>query len=250
MLLSAADVQDHEQALIGQYGLFVPRPSDRSEYPTLSNGRILGFYTGALLENERQREQAKATHPDSDHYGMDLTRPAQPKRRGRTDWSGSRRPTPVTYSALGFANSMAFANTALRRPDPDNPSPAYDQERINTLFVPFDVVLTDKRGQPRKETVVALAALDNLFPEGDDRPHAQVLADYGDAYLSNFSAPAQSHKDSVQVKPEIDSQEDPSKRARHQFIQRPTAPQTQLVEAKMRKLRIREGGQDQQTSQR
>jgi len=37
---------------------------------------------------------------------------------------------------------------------------------------------------------VALVALDNLFPPGDDRPHAQVLADYGDTYLANFSAPA------------------------------------------------------------
>jgi hypothetical protein len=249
MLLSAADVEDHEQALIGQYGLFVPRPSDRSEYLTLSNGRILGFYTGALLENKHQREQAKATHPDSDHYGMDVNRLPQAKRRGSTHWSRSRKRTPVTYSALGFANSLAFANTALRRPDPDHPSPAYDHERINALFVPFDVVLTDKRGQPRKETVVALAALDNLFPEVDDRPHAQVLADYGDAYLANFSAPARSHADAVEVKPELDEQEDAIKRARHQFVNRPATAQTQFMEAKMRLMRISEGGKDRKTTQ-
>lgn len=44
---------------------------------------------------------------------------------------------------------------------------------------------------------VALVALDKLFPEGDDRSQAQVLADYGDAYLVNFSAPSQSRDETV-----------------------------------------------------
>ncbi|MDR7149975.1 hypothetical protein J2W49_001930 [Hydrogenophaga palleronii] len=209
--LSAAYVQDHEQALIGQYGLFVPRPSDPAESPTLSNGRILGFYMGAVLENERQRQEALATHPDSDHYALDAGRLPQQRQRGRTNWSGPSKRTEITFAGLGSANSMAFANTALRRPDPEHPEPAYDKERINALFLPFDLALTDKDGKHRNEVAVALVALDNLFPAGDDRPHAQVLADYGDAYLANFSKPAPAPEsdldDTYEVKPRVASPE-------------------------------------------
>lgn len=212
--LSAADVQDHEHALIGQYGLFVPRPDNQADYPTLSNGRILGFYMGAVLENERQRQEALATHPDSDHYALDASRLPQQRQPGRTNWSSTAgKRTQVTFAGLGSANSMAFANTALRRPDPDHPEPAFDRERINALFMPFDLKLIDKNGKRRNEVAVALVALDNLFPEGDDRPRAQVLADYGDAYLANFSkpAPAPDSDDTLDVKPRVASPESPQR---------------------------------------
>ncbi|MBW8833325.1 MAG: hypothetical protein JF606_28905, partial [Burkholderiales bacterium] len=123
--LSAADVQDHEQVLIGQYGLFAPRPSDPAQYPTLSNGRILGFYMGTVLENEHQRQQALATHPETGLYAIEANRRPR-RRRGRPNWGGAGKRTPVIYAALGSANSLAFANTALRRPDPAHPEPAYD----------------------------------------------------------------------------------------------------------------------------
>ncbi|HET9641840.1 MAG TPA: hypothetical protein VFP68_00420 [Burkholderiaceae bacterium] len=200
--LSAADVQDHEQALIGQYGLFVPRPSNPAEYPTLSKGRILGFYMGKLLESERQRQQAQATHPDSDHYAIDAGRLAR-RQRGRPNWGGARKRTQVTYAGLGSANSIAFANTALRRPDPDHPEPAYDYDRLNALFLPFDLELTDKDGVRRNEVAMALVALDNLFPQGDDRSHAQVLTDYGPGYLVNFSTAADVPDETEEVKPAL-----------------------------------------------
>jgi len=50
---------------------------------------------------------------------------------------------------------------------------------------------------------LALVALDNLFPEGDDRPHVQVLADYGPGYLTNFSATAEVPEENEEVKPEV-----------------------------------------------
>jgi hypothetical protein len=100
---------------------------------------------------------------------------------------------------------MAFANTALRRPDPDHPEPAYDYERLNALFLPFDLELIDKDGVRRSEVAVALVALDNLFPPNDDRPHAQVLADYGPGYLVNFAAAAGASDESVDVKPRVAS---------------------------------------------
>jgi len=183
--LQASDVLDHEQALIGQYGLFARRPETLAGYPTLSNGRILGFYMGALLENKRQREQARATHPDTDHYAIDTGR--RPRRqRGRTRWSNSSRETMVTYTGLGAANSVAYANTALCRPTPDNPEPAYDRERLNAFFLPFHLELTDKDGVRRNEAAIALVALDNLFAAGNDSREAQVFADYGNGYLENF----------------------------------------------------------------
>jgi len=204
--LSATDVQDHEQMLIGQYGLFAPRPSDPAQYPTLRNGRILGFYMGKVLENEHQRQQAQATHPLSDQYAIEANRRPR-RRRGRPNWGGAGKTTPVTYAGLGCTNSLAFANTALRRPDPAHPEPAYDKERINALFLPFHLELTDRKGVLRNEAAVALVALDNLFPAGDNRPHAQVLADYGDNYLANFSDPAdpaEAPDDIPEVKSEVD----------------------------------------------
>ncbi|HET9644959.1 MAG TPA: hypothetical protein VFP68_16740, partial [Burkholderiaceae bacterium] len=54
-------------------------------------------------------------------------------------------------------------------------------------------------------------------------------------YLANFSASSRSHDDACDVKPEVASREDLTKRARHQFIKHPTTSLTQLVEAKMGK---------------
>ena len=59
----------------------------------------------------------------------------------------------------------------------------------------------------RNEVVVALVALDNLFPQDDDRPQAQVLADHGDDYLTNFSTPADAPDDTIEVKPRVASPE-------------------------------------------
>ena len=163
---------------------------------------------GTVLENERQRQQAQAAHPDSDHYAIDAGRLPR-RQRGRPNWGGAGKRTQVTYAGLGSTNSIAFANTALRRPDPAHPEAAYDKERINALFLPFDLELTDKKGERRNEVALALVALDNLFPQGDDRPHAQVLADYGNDYLANFSAPADADApdDTTEVKPRVASPE-------------------------------------------
>ena len=92
----------------------------------------------------------------------------------------------VTYTGLGAANSVAYANTALCRPTPDNPEPAYDRERLNAFFLPFHLELTDKDGVRRNEAAIALVALDNLFAAGNDSREAQVFADYGNGYLENF----------------------------------------------------------------
>ncbi|MHA6893748.1 hypothetical protein ACQUJT_06630 [Ralstonia pseudosolanacearum] len=173
-VLQPRDVLAHERALIGQYGLFVQRPQSTEPPPTLSNGRILGFYMGALVENDLERIQTETAHPDYARYAID----AHPFR-GRT----------AMYSGLGAANGIAFANTALQA---DAPEPAYDHRRLNALFVEFEASLTDKENKRRREHLVAMVALDNLY----DSPalEAQVLVDYGDAFLGHFKTPAPSAK--------------------------------------------------------
>jgi hypothetical protein len=186
-LLEESDVQPHERMLIGQYGLFVRRPPGPAEYPTLSNGRILGFYMGALVENRVELAQMRAAHPDYERYAIDARR------------IGKRR---VMYSALGAANSVAFANTALL---PDAGKPAFDRQRLNALFIEFEVALTDRENRPRRENVVALVALDNLF-KGDE-PEAQVLVDYGETFLAQFRQPEADHAEQPDV-PEVKREPD------------------------------------------
>ncbi|HET9641843.1 MAG TPA: hypothetical protein VFP68_00435 [Burkholderiaceae bacterium] len=165
-LLQKTDVMAHEQSLVGQYGLFVPRPSLESELPTFSNGRILGFYMGALVDNDEALARTVSDHPDYEHYAIDANAP-----RGR-----------ITYSGKGATNSLAFANTALKAGVPEA---AYDTGRINAVFIEFSVGLFDHQGKPSRESVVAMVALDNLFD--DNRDEVQVLVDYGDAFLEHFS---------------------------------------------------------------
>jgi len=116
--LSAADVQDHEQVLIGQYGLFAPRPSDPAQYPTLSNGRILGFYMGTVLENEHQRQQALATHPNPRSMRLKPTGGATAARspelgRGRQANAGDLR-----GAGLGQQLGVRQHRAAPARPGP------------------------------------------------------------------------------------------------------------------------------------
>ncbi|KQV81162.1 hypothetical protein [Rhizobacter sp. Root1221] len=165
-LLRDSDVQPHERMLVGQHGLFVPRPEAAADRPTLSNGRILGFYMGALVENDHELAQTASLHPDYERYAID----AHPRGNGR-----------VMYSGLGATNSIAFANTALKA---DSAEPASDHKRLNSLFIEFDATLTDNTGKPRIERLVAMVALDNLFD--DNHADAQVLADYGEDFLENF----------------------------------------------------------------
>ncbi|HET9645305.1 MAG TPA: hypothetical protein VFP68_18565, partial [Burkholderiaceae bacterium] len=164
-LLQKDDVMAHEQTLVGQYGLFVGRPAIGYELPTLSNGRILGFYMGALVDNDDDLARTVSDHPDYELYAVDTAAP-----RG---W--------VTYSGKAATNSLAFANTALK---PDAGEPAYDTDRINAIFIDFSVGLFDNQGKPSRESLVAMVALDNLFD--DSRDEAQVLVDYGDAFLQHF----------------------------------------------------------------
>ncbi|KAG0162681.1 hypothetical protein DFQ30_001508 [Apophysomyces sp. BC1015] len=173
---------EHERMLAGQYGLFLAPAHSPQDQCTLRNGRILGFYMGMFAANEQQINAIEAQHPDYESYAMDAMRPG-----GKL----------TVYSALGCANDLAFANTALCA---DTPEPAYDRERLNAEFIPFEVKLTDRHGKPARETVVAMVALDNAIGK-------EIRVDYGDAFLRQFTTPrdrARSEEDAVVVKMEVD----------------------------------------------
>jgi hypothetical protein len=161
-VLTDTDVLPHEKPLIGQHGLFIHPKLPSTDRPTLSNGKILGIYAGARLETDEDYDVNKATYGEEEFERYSLATAIN----------------AVTYSPLGGANSMAFANTAL---DPDSIEPAYDEKRLNTTFIPFNVQMTDREGVARKEAVLAMVAFDNL--------QEQILVDYGDAYLKQFTKP-------------------------------------------------------------
>jgi hypothetical protein len=167
--LAPTELPPHEQILAGQYGLFALEAAPE-ERPTLSNGRILCLYMGALLETEEEMLEYRQRHPGSLGYELDTPRKNSSKL--------------VSVAALGAANSGPFANTALL---PDTADPAYDHGRINALYMGFDVSMFDKDGQPRTERIAAVVALDNLF--APENPTREVRVDYGDAYLVQFGNP-------------------------------------------------------------
>lgn len=158
--LSRDEVPRHEQALAGQYGLFLKTDAP-DEAPLLKNGRILGFYMGVFAANDKDIEIIEKQHPDYARYALEA-----PGAKGRL----------VVYSAQGCANDLAFANTALLA---DAPTPTYDQTRINATFVPFEVKLTDKKGKPASEKVIAVVALNNAIDK-------ELRIDYGNAFLQQF----------------------------------------------------------------
>ncbi|MCH4561296.1 Ulp1 family isopeptidase [Mesorhizobium jarvisii] len=159
--LTAADVQPHEQKLAGQYGLFLAQ--DLPTVPTLRNGQILGLYSGVQLVSEGDLKQhlAKYQEREVERYQMTIS-------RGGVEYQ---------LSPLGGANSMAFANTALKA---GMTEPAYDFDRINAIFFPFHVDMADREGRSKKEAVMAVVALDNV------RPGGEIRVDYSDGYLGQF----------------------------------------------------------------
>jgi hypothetical protein len=164
--LGRNDVPAHEHKLAGQLGLFLKTPEAGQEQPVLGNGRILGFYTGVFAAGDDEIAAVEEAHPGFERYAIDA-----PRAGGKM----------TVYSAEGCANDLAFANTALV---PDAPQPAYDKERLNAEFVPFELQLTDKAGKPARETVIAVVALDNAIDQ-------ELRIDYGPAFLQQFTRPAQ-----------------------------------------------------------
>jgi len=157
--LREEELLEHEKVLAHGHGLKAPEVRDATLQPTLRNGRILGIYAGVLTENADQHNAYVDLHPGADEYDM------EPRRRSQ--WR---------VSALGAANSMAYANTALKADKPE-----YDDARINAMYIPFEVPMIDKDGRKIRLPVVALVGLDNLY-DAQSNPHRHVLAHYGEGH--------------------------------------------------------------------
>lgn len=155
--VNESDVEPHEAFLIGQDGLFVRQDLQDDKQPILKNGNILGIYAGAYLRNDTELD-----HHTKMHKG------ALEVDRYRIEIPGTADAPKVSVSGVEGASSMAFANTALTIKS------QYDESRINAVFVAFEVELTDKNGQPRKELVTAIVGLDNLT--------GHVCVDYGPGF--------------------------------------------------------------------
>ncbi|GLY46794.1 hypothetical protein [Lentzea sp. NBRC 102530] len=168
VVLRPDQVRPHEQVLVGRWGLRLSTPDAvPADRPSVSNGRVLGLYLGAVLRSVADEERWGAEHVQFPSYAMQA--------------GGGN----FTMTAEGAANFTAFANTGLRA---DVPSPRYDAEAINAQFVRFVVSLPDGTGKPRKLPVAAMVLLDNAFDPVANR-HGIVTVDYGDDYLAMFDQP-------------------------------------------------------------
>jgi len=157
--LEAEELPAHEKVLAGQYGVFVNPSATKGQQLTLANGKVLGLYAGSVLE--KGVDEAFADSGRGTEYDMALSRNR-------------------TMSADGFANSMAFVNTALK-PGSRPRDLQYDDKRINAAFVNFRIRMTDKDGETCDEHAVALIGLNNLYDKRS-RPAGEVRVSYGDSY--------------------------------------------------------------------
>lgn len=162
----------HEEALLGKWGVFladVDLPDDqrREQRMSVTNGKILGLYLGAVLENREDRESWSERYPSYPDYSMQVPKFRKPRR-----W----------MAAEAVGNSTAFANTGLQS---DIENPQYDQSAINAVFVAFRVRMPRKDGSWEWEPIVALVALENAY-DLDANPHGMITVDYGDEYLEIF----------------------------------------------------------------
>ena len=153
-------VNSANRVLIGQWGARLT-PYPPGQEPSLARGRILGLYLGAVLDRDTE-EHWRRTYENYPHYRMDLRQ--------------------YGMSAEGAANIIGFPNTYLQ-PDVSG-RPAPDDNVINAIFIGFDVRLPDRSGGFRRESIMAMVALDNAF--GAANPHRIVWVDFGEGYLQNF----------------------------------------------------------------
>jgi hypothetical protein len=184
----------HEGVLVGQWGLFLndwALAASDVDRPSLRNGRILGVYLGAVLDDPGAKETWRRTYTNAPDYAMFVT--------GGSDFPGS------TISSEGAANAIAFANTAVvpnprpadaartarrrpgqrRRVSQDRTAMIYDRERINAVFVNFAIHMRDRDGNNRWQLIAALVALDNAF-DRHANPHGMIIVAYGKDYLPFF----------------------------------------------------------------
>jgi hypothetical protein len=177
-------VPQHEQILVGQWGLFLAKwPPNRSvgRRPSLLNGQILGVYLGAVLDDPDDLAYWEETYPKYPAYTLGLG-------------EGTRYESMM--GAEGAANAAVFANTATKlvdKPGGRGQEFAIDEQRVNAMFLEFVVRMPLPAGGRKAQIIGAVAALENAFDK-EANPYGSVVVGYGDSYLpnlNNHSRPAQ-----------------------------------------------------------
>jgi hypothetical protein len=172
-------VPRHERVLVGQRGLFLAQwPPSRStgRRPSLLNGRILGVYLGAVLDDPDDLAYWEQTYPRYPAYALGLG-------------GGTRYESLM--GAEGAANAAVFANTATKlvdRPDGRGREFAIDEQRVNAIFLEFVVRMPLPKGGFKAQIIGAVVALENAFDEKAN-PYGSVIVDYGETYLPNLNKP-------------------------------------------------------------
>ncbi|UMP06963.1 hypothetical protein [Amycolatopsis sp. EV170708-02-1] len=193
--LTSEHVDTDEKVLVGQDGLFLeidPEDISREEWPSLSNGRILGLYFGAVLDNDEAKAAWAAKYP------LGGQGPQYPHYSVQVSKDGTR------MAAEGPANSLAAANTKLD-------GRKIDEDEINAIFLQFDVWMPDKDGGGRWMPVAAQVALDDAFDVARN-PHRKVLVHYGHTYAAeNFQDVIKTEPDDA-VRIESDDDTEPASR--------------------------------------
>ncbi|MFG1950284.1 hypothetical protein, partial [Micromonospora sp. NPDC048830] len=149
---------------------------------------LLGVYPGAVLENNQQIAVWEEDHPQYPSYSVDLethrTSNEHPGRRPRRPRLEPQRRVKrtIAMSAENFANSIAFANTALK---PGTREP--DTYRTNSALLQFTVRIPDNKNKIRRQEIAVLFGMDNLFNLVIN-PNRVVIADYGPFYFGGKDA--------------------------------------------------------------
>lgn len=165
--LTKEDLPEYEEALIGQYGMFV---NDQPRPPLA----MLSIYNGVKVYTQEEQEQRRLEYGEeaSKCYEVALD--------------------DYVLSPLGGTNSAAFANTSL---NPNSEKLEFDEDRISALMIPFTVMMAFADGREREEELAVLLALDNLDGE--------VRVNYGEGYLERFQ---QSQRQQIRIKTEEDTE--------------------------------------------
>ncbi|MEV4315105.1 hypothetical protein [Actinocrispum sp. NPDC049592] len=169
-------VPEHEQVLVGQWGLFFatwPPSRSKRRRPSLLNGQILGMYMGAVLDDPEALEYWEEVYETYPAYTLSL---------------GADTRYESTMAAEGAANAAVFANTATKVVKKRNGGQklAIDEDRVNSMFLEFVVRMPVPGGGVKAQTIGAVVALENAFDQKTN-PYGVVVVGYGDDYLPNLT---------------------------------------------------------------
>jgi len=158
-------LEEHERAaLAGQWDLRVVAQSNGSPL------QFLGIYAGSVMRSDADVRYMEENETEHSRYALQA--------------SSSFRTQTAAYGTAPYGNSTALANVALRPLSETQGIPEYDEARINSMFLEFDVRLTGANGKTYTETLAVLVGLPNLF--GPNNPHRRVLVNLRDSFLDQI----------------------------------------------------------------